>query len=105
MDDLLAACRTQLDNWASAFARARGLSAQALRLHPPLDSNEANGFIHAVDAGLVKIQSDGVFRLAGAAPGKGPYNLFSQGPAPSPSGSTLWLAATARSFVVLTNSE
>ncbi|MFI9597850.1 hypothetical protein [Nonomuraea sp. NPDC052265] len=83
MDDLLAACRTQLDNWASAFARERGLSAQALRLHPPLDLNEANGLIHAVGAGLVKIQPDGVFRLAGAAPGKGPYNLFSQGPTPS----------------------
>ncbi|MCG5213096.1 hypothetical protein [Streptosporangium sp. KLBMP 9127] len=82
MDDLLAACRTQLSNWASAFARERGLTAQALRLQPPLDVDEANGLIQAVGAGLVEIQPDGVFQLAGAAPGKGPYNLFSRGPAP-----------------------
>ncbi|MGP3920438.1 hypothetical protein [Nonomuraea sp. 10N515B] len=83
MDDLLAACSSQLSTWASAFARERRLPDQALRLRPPLNVDEANGLALARAAGLVEIQPDGVFRLAGAARNKGPYNLFSQGPAPS----------------------
>ncbi len=83
MDDLLAACSSQLSTWASVFARERGLPEQALRLRPPLHLDEANGLALARGAGLVEVQSDGVFRLAGSAQNKGPYNLFSRGAVPS----------------------
>ncbi|MCT9934532.1 hypothetical protein N5079_30435 [Planotetraspora sp. A-T 1434] len=83
MDDLLALSGGQLSTWALAFARERGLPDGALRLTPPLHEDEANGLALARGAGLVEVQPDGVFRLAGAAQGKGPYNLFSRGPAPS----------------------
>jgi hypothetical protein len=83
MDDLLAVSSRQLSTWASVFARERGLPDQALRLRPPLHVDEADGLALARGAGLVEVQPDGVFRLAGAAQNKGPYNLFSRGPAPS----------------------
>ncbi|MEU7890867.1 hypothetical protein AB0B54_35665 [Microbispora bryophytorum] len=82
MDDLLAMSRRQLDGWASEFARKRVLPDETLRLRPSLHLDEANGLALARGAGLVEVQADGAFRLAGAAPNKGPYNLFSRGPAP-----------------------
>jgi hypothetical protein len=59
------------------------LAGEALRIEPRLHIDEVTGPALALNAGLVQVQSNGMFRLAGANPGKGPYNLFSRGATPS----------------------
>jgi hypothetical protein len=83
MADLDTMSGAQLSMWASTFARERGLPSAVLRLDPPLHIDEADGLALALGATMVDIQPDGVFRLAGAQKAKGPYNLFSRGPAPA----------------------
>jgi hypothetical protein len=81
-DDLATVFSGRLRVSASAFARKHGLPGEALRIEPPVHIDEAGGMTLALKAGLVRVKPDGMFRLAGAKPDKGPYNLFSRGPAP-----------------------
>jgi hypothetical protein len=82
-DDLVAVFSGRLRVWASAFARQHGLAGETLRIEPRLHIDEVTGLALALNAGLVQVQSNGMFRLSGAKPGKGPYNLFSRGVTPS----------------------
>lgn len=73
----------RLEGWAAEFARVRGIPNGALPIEPPLHEDEAAGMAVALGASLVRVEPDGMFRVAGARRGKGPYNLFSRGPTPS----------------------
>jgi hypothetical protein len=73
----------RLAGWARAFADEHGLASPELRIVPPLHPDEAGGLALALGMNLVTIEATGQFRLAGAAAGKGPYNLFSRGRAPA----------------------
>src|SRR5207245_23302 len=72
----------QLRGWAKAFAGECGLPTYELSVVPPLHDDEANGRALTLGSGLVSIDPTGRFRTASGAASKGPYNLFSRGPAP-----------------------
>ncbi|HZB30854.1 MAG TPA: hypothetical protein VE465_11885 [Streptosporangiaceae bacterium] len=69
--------------WARTFAGEHGLDSSELRIVPSLHPDEAGGFGLAIGLNLVTIGATGEFRVAGADTSKGPYNLFSRGPAPA----------------------
>lgn len=83
MDELVTLVSDRLRSWAGAFAREAGLSGEALSIVPPLHDDEATGLAKALRSHLVDVRPNGEFRLAGAKGGKGPYHLFSRGPAPA----------------------
>jgi hypothetical protein len=73
----------RLAHWARTFADEHELSSPELRIDPPLHPDEVGGLGLALGMSLVTIGAAGGFRLAGPDAGKGPYNLFSRGPAPA----------------------
>lgn len=73
----------RLARWARTFAEEHELASPELRIVPPPHPDEVGGLGLALAMNLVTVGASGRFRLAGAAAGKGPYNLFSRGPAPA----------------------
>jgi hypothetical protein len=73
----------RLARWARTFAGEHRLDSPELRIDPALHPDEIGGFRLALSMNLVAIGATGEFRLAGADASKGPYNLFSRGPAPA----------------------
>ena len=71
----------QLHTWAAEFATQHDLLDRTLRIMPPLLDEEADGLALAMSTRLIDVKTTGQFRMVGAAGSKGPYNLFSRGPA------------------------
>lgn len=73
----------RLESMAVVFARRHGLAGDRLVLRGPLHNDELLGMRRALEARILTVDDAGVFEIAGHAPDKGPYNLFSRGPNPS----------------------